>query len=90
MTVFSIKLVSRWTNEQLQYFDSKSKTYLILMHWWILQNVSKMNSLAFSMKSSKQATKKKSLDRTWQKQPAMYIEYMRVVWKAAIHCLMLK
>lgn len=40
-------------------------TNLMLMHWWIRQNVSKMKRRAFSMKSSRQATKKKSLTRTW-------------------------
>ena len=34
------------------------------MHWCILQNVSNINSLAFSMKSSKQATRKKSFSST--------------------------
>lgn len=42
-------------------------THLMLMHWWILQKVSKMKSRAFSIKSSRQATKKKSFTRTWRK-----------------------
>lgn len=40
--------------------------YLMLMHWWILQKVSKMKRRAFSIKSSRQATKKKSFTRTWR------------------------
>lgn len=39
----------------------------MLMHWWIRQKVSKMKRRAFSMKSSRQATKKKSFTRTWRK-----------------------
>jgi len=35
------------------------------MHWWMRQNVSNMNSRAFSMKSSRQATRKKSLMSTY-------------------------
>lgn len=38
--------------------------YLMLMHWWILQKVSKMKRRAFSMKSSRQATRKKSFTKT--------------------------
>lgn len=40
----------------------------MLMHWWMRQKVSKMKSRAFSMKSSRQATRKKSFTRTWQGQ----------------------
>lgn len=40
--------------------------YLILMHWWIRQKVSKMNKRAFSMKSSRQATRKKSFTSTFK------------------------
>lgn len=40
-------------------------TYLMLIHWWMRQNVSKMNRRAFSMKSSRQATRKKSFTNTW-------------------------
>lgn len=39
----------------------------MLMHWWILQKVSKMNRRAFSMKSSRQATRKKSFTSTWKR-----------------------
>ena len=42
--------------------------YLILMHWCILQKVSNINNLAFSIKSSKQATRKKSFRRTYESQ----------------------
>jgi hypothetical protein len=41
-----------------------SLQYLMLMHWWIRQKVSKMKRRAFSMKSSRQATRKKSFTRT--------------------------
>ena len=43
-----------------------SASILILIHWWMRQNVSKINSRAFSIKSSKQAIKKKSLRRTYK------------------------
>lgn len=36
------------------------------MHWCILQKVSNINNLAFSIKSSKQATRKKSFRRTYK------------------------
>ena len=36
----------------------------IEMHWWILQNVSKIIKREFSMKSSRQATRKKSFTKT--------------------------
>lgn len=39
-------------------------TYLILIHWWILQKVSKIERRAFSMNSARQATRKKSLSST--------------------------
>ena len=38
----------------------------MLIHWWIRQNVSNMKRRALSMKSSRQATRKKSLVNTWQ------------------------
>lgn len=41
----------------------------MLIHSWILQNVSKISSLAFSMKSSKHATKKKSFTNTYKTGP---------------------
>ena len=41
-----------------------SANILMLIHWWIRQNVSKINKRAFSMKSSKQAIKKKSFNKT--------------------------
>lgn len=44
----------------------KEGNYLMLMHWWILQKVSKMKRRAFSMKSSRQATRKKSFTKTWK------------------------
>ena len=37
----------------------------MLMHWWMRQNVSNMKRRAFSMKSSRHATRKKSLISTW-------------------------
>lgn len=42
-------------------------TYFILMHWWIRQKVSKMNRRAFSMKSSRHATRKKSFTSTFKR-----------------------
>ena len=39
---------------------------LMLMHWCILQKVSKMQSLAFSMKSALHATRKKSPSSTYK------------------------
>ena len=36
----------------------------ILIHWWTLQNVSNIDSRAFSMNSDLQATRKKSLSNT--------------------------
>lgn len=42
----------------------RKSVYLMLMHWWILQKVSKMKRRAFSMKSSRQATRKKSFTKT--------------------------
>ena len=44
-----------------------SANILILIHWWMRQNVSKINKRAFSMKSSKQAIKKKSFNKTWKR-----------------------
>ncbi len=41
-----------------------SPLYLMLMHWWIRQKVSKIERRAFSINSARQATRKKSLSRT--------------------------
>lgn len=49
------------------YYIEIQNTYFILMHWWIRQKVSKMNRRAFSMKSSRHATRKKSFTSTFKR-----------------------
>lgn len=52
-------------NKGRNIYNQSECSYLMLIHWWIRQKVSNMKRRAFSMKSSRQATKKKSFTSTY-------------------------
>ena len=70
-----------------------SANMLMLIHWWIRQNVSKINKRAFSMKSSKQAIKKKSFNKTYKKEHIYTIYNYLSIWSkwssSMLHVLIL-
>lgn len=62
-------------------------TYLMLMHWWILQKVSNMKRRAFSMKSSRQATRKKSFTRTYKTNRAFHRSSVKMAFQLKVKIL---